>query len=247
MSVREYEMKQRRLWLWALLVVALVAAACGGSDDEADTSIDVVDDGTSDDGGDSSSDDDGGDADDTDADGDATEPDESPADEGDDAPDDDDAAEILGDPDLDLEELPDDVADMIDEIDDIVSIGDCQSDVLGIGFTAPDLWQCRVLDVSLGGIDGFTLFTEGNELNITVGTPSPIQVCEVLQACDSAEPVDLGAQWPGGQQFEIAGTTTIWARHATVDAEVVITKLSEITAEEYEFIRSVLDTTTEVG
>ena len=241
-------MMQRRLWIPILLVGALVAGGCGGSSDENDGDDAVVElgSGAGDEAGDGSSDDGAG----TDASGGSSDDGGENA-TGDDAtdegPDTEDAAEILGDPDLDLEELPEEAAELLDEIDDIVLIGDCQSDVIGLGFTAPDGWQCRVLDVSLGGIDGFTLFTEGNELNITVGTPSPIQACEVLQACDTAVPIDLGAQWPNAQQFELAGTVTIWASHASADAEVVITKLSALTTEELDFVRSVLDSTMEVN
>ncbi|MEM9465072.1 MAG: hypothetical protein AAGA90_06850 [Actinomycetota bacterium] len=240
---------RRRLWCSVLLGFALVAAGCGGSDDdEGDDAVVDLDGGATDDttgATDDAGDDQAGDdqASDDEQAGDVETP---PADDAD-APDDDDAAEITGNPDLDLEDLPDDAAGLLDEIDDLVSIGDCRSEVLGIGFTAPDGWQCRVLDVSLGGIDGFTLFTDGNELNITVGTPSPIQACEVLQACDAAVAIDLGPQWPGGQQFELAGTTTIWASHASVPAEVVITKLSALTDDELDFVRAVLDTTTEVS
>ena len=234
--------KPRPFWLSILLSIALVTAACGGSDDDgdagpgADTSGSGADqdtDGSTDGGSgtdDSGSDDSGsGDGDDDQA-----------------GPDDDDAAEILGDPDLDLEDLPDEAADALDAIDDVVSIGDCQSEVVGLAVTAPDGWVCRVLDVAIGGMDGFTLFTEGNELNITIGTPSPISACQVLNACDSAEEIALSDQWPGTQLFEIAGTVTIWGRHATADAEVVITKLSAVTDEEYDLIRTVLDSTTEV-
>ena len=236
---------QRRLWSSLLVGLALVAAGCGGSDDEPDdATIDVVDDDPAAESGEDGATD-PGDAEGSTGNGDDSGDDAAPA--ADDVPDDEDAAEILGDPDLDLDELPDEVAEALDDIDDIVSIGDCASEVLGLAFTAPEGWRCRVLDVSLGGVDGFTLFTEGNELNITVGTPSPIQACEVLQACDTAEPVDLGAQWPGGQRFDFAGTTTIWASHATVDAEVVVTKVTALSDDELAFVRSVLDTTTEVG
>ena len=129
----------------------------------------------------------------------------------------------------------------------MVSIGDCQSEVIGLAITPPADYVCRVLDVSIGGIDGFTLFTEGNELNLTIGTPSPIAPCEVLQACGSAENIALSDQWPDTQIFELAGTVTIWGSHATADAEVIITKLSELTDEELDLIMTVLDSTVEIG
>lgn len=231
---------RRPFWLCILFTIVLFGAACGGSDDDAgddDTNTTESDSGST---GSTSDDDDGSGG------ADGSDPSEDGA-EGDDGPDNDDAAEILGDPDLDLEDLPDEAADAIDDIDDIVSIGDCGSEVVGLAITAPDGWVCRVLDVALGGMDGFTLFTEGNELNITIGTPSPLAACEVLQACDTAEDITLSGQWPDTQRFEIAGTVTIWGRHATVEAEVIITKLTEITDEEYDLIRTVLDSTMEVG
>ncbi len=229
----------RRLWLAGAVVVSLLASACSGDgdttaiteSDSGDTTSgvgDAVTNGSDDDSG--TDGDDGGDGTTDGA-----------------QPDNDDAADILGNPDLDTDDLPDDVADALDAIDDVVSIGECQSETLGIGFDAPDGWKCRVLDQAIGGLDGFTLFTEGNQLNITVGTPSPIQPCEVLQLCDSAEAINLSDQFPDTKMIEIAGTVMIWGRHASVDAEVVITNLTALTDDEVAMIRTVLDSTMELG
>lgn len=228
-----------------LVVLAVLAAGCSG--DEGGQADGGNDDSGSSDSGDGGSDDDssgddgaGGSNEGGDGDGDGEEPDN-------DGPDNDDAAEILGDPDLDLEELPDDIADTIDDIDDVVSIGECASELLGIGFEAPEDWMCRVLDQAVGGLDGFTLFTEGNELNLTVGTPSPIEPCEALQQCADAVPIALSDEWPGTMLLDVFGTVLIWGRHPVVDAELIITKFSELTDEEVAFISSVLDTTEVFG
>ncbi len=157
--------------------------------------------------------------------------------------DDDDAAEIVGDPDLDLDDLPDEVAEALDDIDDVVSIGDCRSDVVGLAVTAPEGWRCRVLDQP-GALDGFTVFTDGNQLNITIGTPSPLgPPCEILGACDQAEAIALSDQYPDTHLFSLAGTVTIWGNHATADAELVITKPSALTDDDVDLIRAVLDST----
>ncbi len=46
---------------------------------------------------------------------------------------------------------------------------------------------------------------------------------------------------------EIVGTVTIWGRHVSADAELIITKLSALTDDELAMIRTVLNSTTEVG
>lgn len=158
--------------------------------------------------------------------------------------DDDDAAEILGDPDLDTDELPDEVAEALDDVDDVVSIGECRSEVVGLAITAPEGWQCRVLDQPSAGQDGFTLFTEGNQLNITVGTASPYGTpCELLNMCDQALGESFSANFPDTQKIDVAGTVTIWGTHATEDAELIITKPSALTTDEITLISQVLDST----
>ena len=103
-------------------------------------------------------------------------------------------------------------------------------------------WQCRVLDQPVGGQDGFTMFTEGNELNITIGTPSPFgPACELLQMCDAVEPIALSDNFPDTTLLDIAGTVTIYGTHTSVDAELVITKVSALTPDELQLIRDVLD------
>ena len=67
--------------------------------------------------------------------------------------------------DLDLDELPDWVADELDMIDDFVSIGECEA--VGLRATAPEGWVCRVFDEPVAGMDGFTMFTQGTDLTIS--------------------------------------------------------------------------------
>lgn len=215
-------------WLVILVVLSMVAAACGGGDEGSSGSATtvVVDGGGTGDG--DSDGDQGGNGNGADQD-----------DDGQDPPDD-DAAEILGNPDLDVDELPGGVADALDDIDDIVSIGECEA--AGLRATAPVGWQCRVLDQPVGGQDGFTMFTEGNELNITIGTPSPFgPACELLQMCDAVEPIALSDNFPDTTLLSIAGTVTISGTHMSVDAELVITKVSALTPDEIQLIRDVLD------
>ncbi|MCP5032409.1 MAG: hypothetical protein GY939_11435 [Actinomycetia bacterium] len=158
-----------------------------------------------------------------------------------DGPDNDDAAEIVGNPDLDLDEAGE-AGELLDDIDDFVSIGDCQSEPTGLAMTAPDGWACRVLDQPAGGLDGFTLFTEGNALNITIGTPSGFPApCEVFNACDEAVAIDLSDNFPDTMQWEIAGTVSIWGTYKDSDAEMVITNPQPLTNDEITFISMVLD------
>jgi hypothetical protein len=159
----------------------------------------------------------------------------------------DDAPQIVGNEDLDLDELAEvapDAADALDGIDDVVSIGECQSDAVGLAMSVvPDGWQCRVLDAPVGGLDGFTLFQAGNPggLEITIGTPSPFgPPCEMLQACDSAQSIDLGSTFDM-QVFEMAGVPLIFGTHKSVEAEAAVTTISALTEEQIEFVTTVLN------
>ncbi|MBT8165702.1 MAG: hypothetical protein KJO97_09145 [Acidimicrobiia bacterium] len=220
--------------------LALVAAACGGGDDDGtgdaggqstQTSAGVADageNGVSDDGaGDGSTD--GG----TDQSGGS----------GDGAPPDDDAAEIIGNPDLDLDALPDWVADELDMIDDMISIGECEA--VGLRATAPENWVCRVFDEPVGGMDGFTMFTDSatTDLTISIATPTPIGApCELMQACDEVEPIALSDKFPDTTLLDFMGAITIHGTHVSVDdAELVITKMSALTTDELELVQTVLD------
>lgn len=160
---------------------------------------------------------------------------------------DDDAAEIVGNPDLDLDELEEvapDAAEALDEIDDIVSIGDCGSETVGLMMTyVPDGWQCRGFDAPIGGLDGFTLFKPENPggIEITIGTPSPLGVpCEALQMCDQAETIDLGSNFDM-QQVEMLGVPLIFGTHTTVDAEVSVVTLEALSDDDVAFITMVLN------
>jgi hypothetical protein len=81
-------------------------------------------------------------------------------------------------------------------------------------------------------MDGFTLFTEGNDLNITIGTPSPLgEPCELLQACGSVTPIELSANFPDTMFLDVFGTARVYGTHAS-GAELAITKSSALTDDE---------------
>ena len=215
----------------------MVAAACGDSSDaEADTADGESTQATTDNDGNGNGDgngdsDAGGSSDDQDGDG-------SDSDSGD--PDDDDFGEIIGNPDLDADDLPGAAGDLADSIDDFVSLGDCVA--VGLMATPPEGWMCRVIDNPTPTFDGFTMFTEGNDLSITVGTPLPGlgSPCEILQACDDAVPIALSDNFPDTMPLEFAGTIVIYGTHAT-GAELAITKSSSLTEDETQLIMDVLD------
>ncbi len=212
------------------LAIGLAIAGCGGGEDDA-TAVE----GASDQAGGS----DGGDAGGTDGSG-------SSGDDGSGTVgDDEDAADIVGNPDLDLEELEEvapEAAEALDDIDDIVSIGECSSDTVGLAMSVvPDGWQCRVLDAPVAGLDGFTLFEPGGPgLEITVGTPSPIgPPCQALQLCDEAEPIDLGSTTV--MSVVDFGVPIIYGTHATVDAEIVVTSFAPLTPDQVDLVTDVLE------
>ena len=222
--------------------VAVVMAACGDSDSGSNDAS-VADGSSGDDSGGGS---DGGDSSGSDNSAGGSDGGPSSGDDGsggDEGPDNDAAAAIVG-----QTTLPEAAADLLDDIDDVVSIGDCESEVVGLAMPEPDGWMCRVLDNPIGGMDGFTLFTSGNQLNITIGTPSDLlSPCEVLQACGDATTVSLSDNFPDTMQFEIAGTVTIWGTYKNSDAELVITSLTALSADDVAFISQVLDSVVEIA
>ncbi len=214
-------------------MIAIVGAACGDSNEgeTGTTGGQSTDAATTDDGGS-----DGGDGGGSGGGDDSTDGQDDNENGG---SDDDDFGEIVGDPDLDVEDLPGQAGDLADEVDDIVSLGDCVA--VGLMATAPEGWMCRVLDNPLPGFDGFTMFTEGNDLNITVGSPSPLGApCEALLACDEVAPISLSDNFPDTMLLEFAGTILIYGTHAT-GAELVITKSTALTPEETQLVMGVLD------
>lgn len=209
-----------------LVVLAMVGAACGDGESESNGSVDL----TNQQGGN------GGDGDGS-SNGDGQDGNGGSGDDAD--PDDDDFGDIVGNPDLDVSDLPPDVADLVDPIDDVVSLGDCVA--VGLMAVPPDGWMCRVLDNPTPTTDGFTMFTEGNDLNITVGTPSPLGApCAALQACDDAVPIELSDNFPDTMLLSFAGTTLIYGTHAS-GAELVITKATGLTDAETMLVMDVLD------
>ena len=68
--------------------------------------------------------------------------------------------------------------------------------------------------------------------------------CELMQACDEVEPIDLSDNFPDTTflDFMDMGTTTIHGTHISVaEAELVITKASALTPDELELVKMVLD------
>lgn len=221
--------------IFLLFLVVLLSAACGGeesSEEDIDVSIAVDDADAAADGNGVGS---GAETDGADSESN-----------------DEDAAEVVGNPDLDLEELAEvapDVAEALDGIDDVVSIGDCRSELVGLEMTyIPDGWQCRVLDAPVGGLDGFSLFKPENAggIEITIGTPSPIgPVCEVMQTCDQTQPLDLGANF-NVEFFEFGGIPFVFGTHVSVEAELAVTSASALSEDDLAFITMVLDGVVEI-
>lgn len=229
--------------LLLVLVAAVVFLAACGESSEGDASADLP--GSAD-----SNDATSGNGDQDDSNGTTTDSDDG-AESSEELPDDEDAAEIVGNPDLDLDELAEidpDTAEALDAIDDIVSIGDCESDTVGLAMTAvPDGWQCRVMDQAIGGLDGFTLFMPGEPagIEITLSTPSPFgPPCEILGGCDQAVGIDLGPNF----DIEVVdfGVPIVYGTHKTVDAEVAIVTFQALTTEDIAFITTVLSGVVEI-
>jgi len=132
-------------------------------------------------------------------------------------------------------------------VDGVVSTGECFSEIIGLAITAPEGWQCRVLEQADAGMDGLALFTDGNGLNVLIATPSGLpHPCEVLGGCDDVLTVVLSDNFPDTVSFELSGTITITGTHKNVSAELVITKPSALTDAEIDLLGTLLDSTREL-
>jgi hypothetical protein len=169
----------------------------------------------------------------------------TPADD-DASPPDDDFGEIIGDPDFDEDNLPDGIAEMIDEIDDIVSLGDCVVSTVGIGIVAPEGWMCRVLDDPRPGFDGFSMFTEGTDLVISVSTPSPVGTCDIEGICSNVTPVDIPG-FSDAVSYDIAGVAGgISGSHDIYAVDLLVDRGRVLTADDIAFVAELMATLGEV-
>jgi hypothetical protein len=231
-------------WMAVFMAFVLLVAAC--SDDAGDDGTNVGPD------EDQSGEDSDGEADDGDAeDGSAAADDDTTADgsggDGDDDGDsdddvsDDDLGEIFGDPDFDADALPDDIEEMTDDTAGVVSVGPCVVETLGVGLEAPDNFSCRLLDNPLPGFDGFTLFSEQSDVEISVMNSLPIgSPCELLAGlCENETPVDIPG-FSDAIQFEISGLGQMYGTHDEYEADLVVTKSGLFSDDDIRFIRDVV-------
>jgi hypothetical protein len=85
------------------------------------------------------------------------------------------------------------------------------------------------------------MFTQDTDLTISIATPTPFAPCEVMQACDEAEPIALSDDFPDTTLLDFFGTITIHGTHISVTADLVVSKASALTPYELELVKTVLD------
>lgn len=231
--------------LAAMLAFVLFAAACGddgstaaggdadagddGSDDDSSGGDGADSDGASDDVGDD------GDGDGADGSADSTGEDDAPLDNNA-TGDEEDLADIIGNEDLD----PDAADGLGDDIDDIVSLGDCVIETLGLVADVQEGMECRVLDNPIPGFDGFSMFNAGSSFVITIGSPSPIDICAVGGLCGELTPVDIPG-FSDAMTYEIVGTGALSASHDTYEVDLEVTSTSPFTDEDLDTVRRVAE------
>lgn len=126
----------------------------------------------------------------------------------DDGPRDDTIQEMTGNPDIDEDALPDMVTDAFDEVNRGVSVTEnCSTDAVSAAIPAD--WQCRKLDRNA---KDFTLYTDKNTLNVSIGSGQGRTSCDVIPGC-TQENIDLSSKFSDMVQYgqpmgtiEIVGT-----------------------------------------
>jgi hypothetical protein len=123
----------------------------------------------------------------------------------------------------------------------------CASEGIGLAVAVPDGWTCRILSPAGAGRDGLVLIGPGAGPRVVVATPSPLDPPgSLLGIGERAEPVRLGELFPDLAAVAFAGGVTVWGRHHSVDAEVVVTTSAPLTPADSALLASVLDSTAEL-
>ncbi|MFQ5493297.1 MAG: hypothetical protein ACE5DX_04020 [Candidatus Dojkabacteria bacterium] len=157
---------------------------------------------------------------------------------------DDTIQDLVGNQDLSEDDLPDDVVDSLNDINEIVSeTEDCSTDL--VRAMIPEGWQCRKLDTNPGD---FTLYTDGNTLNLSIGTGQGKSSCDIFPGC-TEKSVDLSGNFkdmleykqPTIESVEITGT---YKDNGSV--KVLVTSNDELTQTETDQITKILDSVEQI-
>lgn len=157
---------------------------------------------------------------------------------------DDTVQEMVGNPDLDMSKMPPKVANALNDINKVVSSADNCSGA-NVKVVIPHGWQCRKLDVNP---NDFTLYTDRNTLNLTIGTSQGMSSCSIIPTC-SSEPIELSSKFTDTVKFtqsmigseEITGTYMSDPR-----IKFLVTSNDALSADEIDQIRSILDSIEEM-
>ena len=157
---------------------------------------------------------------------------------------DDTVQEMVGNPDLDMSKMPPKVADALNDINKVVSsTDDCSG--ANVKVTIPNGWQCRKLDINP---NDFTLYTDGNTLNLTIGTSQGMSSCSVIPTCTS-EPVELSGKFTNTVKLiqpmfgseEFTGTYV-----GDPKIKFLVTSNDALSEDELDQVRSILDSIEEM-
>jgi hypothetical protein len=147
--------------------------------------------------------------------------------------------EMVGNPDLDMSKMPPKVANALNDINKVVSsTGDCSG--ANVKVTIPNGWQCRKLDVNP---NDFTLYTDGNTLNLTIGTSQGMSSCSIIPTC-SSEPIELSSKFTDTVKFiqsMIGSEEIIGTYKSDPKIKFLVTSNDALSTDEIDQIRSILD------
>jgi hypothetical protein len=152
--------------------------------------------------------------------------------------------EMVGNPDLDMSKMPPKVANALNDINKVVSSTENCSGA-NVKVTIPNGWQCRKLDVNP---NDFTLYTDRNTLNLTIGTSQGMSSCNIIPTC-SSESIELSGKFTDTVKFtqpmigseEITGT---YKKDTKI--KFLVTSNDALSTTEIDQIQSILDSIEEI-
>lgn len=150
--------------------------------------------------------------------------------------DDDTIQDLVGNQDLDESKLPGNVKKSLEDVNKVVDVtDDCSAG--GVSASIPKGWQCRK-----SGSD-FTLYTDNNTLNVSIGKSQGMSSCSVIPGCTTTD-VSLSSKFKDMKKMvqpTLGSTEIVGVYSGDSSIKVLVTSNDALSEDELTQIRNILD------
>lgn len=150
--------------------------------------------------------------------------------------DDDTIQDLVGNQGLDESKLPNNVKKSLDDVNKVVDVtGDCSTG--GVSASIPKGWQCRKT-----GSD-FTLYTDNNTLNVSIGKSQGMSSCSVIPGCTTTD-ISLSNKFKDMKKMiqpKIGSTEIVGVYSGDSSIKVLVSSNDELSEDELAQIKNILD------